>query len=502
VLVDATGINKSFAGVHALRDVHFELTPGEVHALVGENGAGKSTLINVISGAVQPDSGRLLIAGKSVEHLTPAIAKRLGVAAIRQQPALFPTLSVAENIGFAAETFSPWRRVDWTGRNRTAAALLERIGANFEPSAEAGGLSMAQQQLVEIAKALAANARILIMDEPTSALTDREVQHLFGIIRDLRAQGTGIIYISHRLEELGRIADRVSVLRDGQSIETRPMKEVDPPALVRMMVGRELTAVYPKEDVPAGGIVLETRSIGSSVLGLHNISIQVRAGEIVGLAGLVGAGRTELANVLFGITPPDRGSIRIEGREVVIDSPARAIELGLAYVPEDRRRHGVVLKMSVEENITLACLPAVSNWGLLDFAAEQRIGSEYARRLAVKAASTQALVETLSGGNQQKVSLSKWLAVKPKIIILDEPTQGIDVGAKAEVHKLMVTLARQGLGVLMISSELPEVLGMSDRVYVMAHGTIAGQMDRADASGPAIMELAVRTPEALERMAS
>jgi len=502
VLVTAIHINKSFAGVHALRDVQFQLASGEVHALVGENGAGKSTLMNVISGAVQPDSGELRIGGEAVHHLTPAAAKRMGVAAIRQQPALFPTLSVAENIGFAAETFSTWRRVDWNARNRTAAALLERIGANFLPSAEAGTLSMAQQQLVEIAKALASQARILIMDEPTSALTDREVEHLFGIIRQLRAEGTGIIYISHRLEELGRIADRVSVLRDGQSIETKPMKDVDPPALVRMMVGRELTAVFPKEEVPVGGVLLETRGLGCASLGLRGIDLQVRAGEIVGIAGLVGAGRTELANVLFGIASRDEGSVLIDGVEVSIDCPAKAIELGLAYVPEDRRRHGVVLKMAVSENITLASLRAVSNRGLIDFDKEHAVSAEYAQRLAVKASSIDAPVETLSGGNQQKVSLGKWLAAKPKIMILDEPTQGIDVGAKAEVHRLMVTLARQGLGILMISSELPEVLGMSDRIYVMAHGRIAGSMERAAATAPAIMELAVKQPDALERMAS
>jgi rhamnose transport system ATP-binding protein len=502
VLVEAIGINKSFAGVHALRSVHFELAAGEVHALVGENGAGKSTLMNVISGAVQPDSGKLILRGEHVERLTPAGAKQLGVAAIRQQPALFPTLSVAENIGFAAETFSPWRRIRWNERRRIASELLEKVGANFEPSAEAGTLSMAQQQLVEIAKALAAKARILIMDEPTSALTDREVEHLFRIIRQLREEGTGIVYISHRLEELGRIADRVSVLRDGQSIETMPMKNLDPPALVRMMVGRELTAVYPKEDVPLGSVLLEARGLSCASLGLRQISIHVRAGEIVGLAGLVGAGRTELANVLFGITPADTGEIVIEGLTVIVRSPSQAIQLGLAYVPEDRRHHGVVLKMSVAENITLASLHSISRHGFIDFKQQQATGAEYAQRLSVKAASLDLEVETLSGGNQQKVSLGKWLAVKPKIILLDEPTQGIDVGAKAEVHRLMVALARQGIGILMISSELPEILGMSDRVYVMAHGMIAGELDREAMTGPAIMQLAVKPPEAMERRAS
>lgn len=494
LLVEAAAIHKSFSGVHALRDVHFNLAAAEVHALVGENGAGKSTLMNILSGVFPPDTGTLSLRGEPVHRFTPAHAKARGVAAIRQQPALFPTLTAAENIGLALEPYSPWRMVNWDARRRHAARLLEQIGANFGPDTEASALSMAQQQLLEIAKAIGAEAQILIMDEPTSALTNSEVDHLFQLITQIKANGTGIIYISHRLEELSRIADRVSVLRDGRSIETRPISGVTPSALVRMMVGRDISQVFPKESAPIGEIVLETNQLTSVELGLKDISIQLRAGEIVGLAGLIGSGRTELANLLFGLTTPDSGTIRIRQALIPIDTPSTAIANGIAYVPEDRRQHGVVLKMTVAENITMASLPAISRHGLLRFDQESEIATAESTRLAIKTESVEAPVETLSGGNQQKVSLAKWLTTKPSILILDEPTQGIDVGAKAEIHRLMVTLARQGIAILMISSELLEILGMSDRIYVMSHGTIAGELSKEAATEASIMDLAVRAP--------
>ena len=369
--------------------------------------------------------------------------------------------------------------------------LLERIGGAIDPEIEVRRLSMPEQQLVEIARALGADARVLIMDEPTASLSEEETQNLFRVIRELRAQGVGIIYISHRLDELPVIADRVTVLRDGRTIETREMTEVDRHELIRLMVGRELAAVFPKKSVELGETVLELRELSCRASGVREVTLSVRAGEIVGLAGLVGAGRTELAKTLFGLTPADAGMILLRGEPVSITSPAEAIKHGIAYVPEDRRRHGVILEMAVSANTTLAALGRLARFGFLDFQQERRIAAEYAERLAVKTPSLHAAVATLSGGNQQKVALSRWLATQPKVLILDEPTQGVDVGAKAEIHALMGELAGQGLAILMISSELPEILGMSDRIAVMHAGTIVGILDRTEATQPKILALAL-----------
>jgi rhamnose transport system ATP-binding protein len=493
-LLRLTDVSKAFGGVRALRGVSFDLLPGEVHALVGENGAGKSTLIKVVTGAIQPDSGTLEIAGQPVTDNDPLKARALGVAAIYQQPALFPDLSVAENIALAMEPPARWRLVRWRDRRARATELLARIGAKIDPSVEARRLTMPEQQLVEIAKAVGADAKVVIMDEPTSSLSDREVENLFRVVRDLRARGVGVVYVSHRLDELPRIADRVTALRDGALVGTRPMNEVTRGELIKMMVGRDLAAVYPKVEVPHGDVLLETRDLGCSASGVRGVSLSVRAGEILGLAGLVGAGRTELARVLFGLTPADAGEIRLRGRPVVVDSPSRAVGLGIAYVPEDRRRHGVILDLPVAANATLAVLRQVSRAGFLDFARERALAEEYVRKLGVKASSVAAPVATLSGGNQQKVALARWLAASPSVIILDEPTQGVDVGAKAEIHKLMGDLAARGLAVVMISSELPEVLGMSDRIAVMHAGRVTGVLDRRDATQEAVLELALGHP--------
>jgi rhamnose transport system ATP-binding protein len=350
---------------------------------------------------------------------------------------------------------------------------------------------MPEQQLVEIARALGSDARILILDEPTASLSDKEVDNLFRVIRELKAQGVGMIYISHRLEELPQIADRVTALRDGVLVGTRRMDDVTRADLIRLMVGRELSAVFPKEAVPIGELVLDVRGLGCRASGVHDVSLQVRAGEILGLAGLVGAGRTELARVLFGLTPADAGEIRLRGKPVVIDRPATAVGLGLAYVPEDRRRHGVILEMSVARNTTLATLKAVSTLGLLDFGRERAVAAGFVRALGIKTPSIETPVGNLSGGNQQKVALARWLAAEPAVLILDEPTQGVDVGAKAEIHRLMGELAGRGLAIVMISSELPEVLGMSDRIAVMHAGTVVGTLDRAEATQEAILERAL-----------
>ena len=490
-LLRATGIDKSYAGVHALRNASFELRAGEVHALIGENGAGKSTLIKIITGAVEPDAGEIQLNETKITHNSPRVAKQLGIAAIYQQPALFPELSVAENIAIGLEQRSIVSRVDWRARKRRAADLLARVGARIAPDSEAGDLTMPQQQLVEIARALGAEAKVLIMDEPTASLSEDDTQNLFAVIRQLRAEGVGIIYISHRLEELPIIADRVTVLRDGRTIDTCVMSEVNRDQLIQLMVGRELSAVFPKKKVEIGEVVLELRQLGCSASGIHDVNLSVRAGEIVALAGLVGGGRTELARTIFGLTPPDHGSILLRGKEVNISSTARAIESGIAYVPEDRRRHGVILDLAISANITLASLDRFSRMGALDFSREREIAAEYTRKLGIKTPAIFAPVATLSGGNQQKVALSRWLVTKPSMLILDEPTQGIDVGAKSEVHALMIELASQGVAILMISSELPEVLGMSDRIAVMYGGTIVATLDRSEATQQKILKLAL-----------
>jgi rhamnose transport system ATP-binding protein len=491
MLLRATNVSKSFAGVHALQGVSFELRPGEVHALVGENGAGKSTLIKIITGAHQADEGTLEVNGQLVEENSPLLSRSLGIAAIYQQPALFPDLTVAENIALGLEPRGGWRLIRWSERRRRARALLDRIGAAIHPEALVSSLTMPEQQLVEIARSLGADARILIMDEPTASLGEREVERLFRVISDLRGRGIGIIYISHRLDELFQVADRVTVLRDGRTVETRPIADVDRAELIRLMVGREITTVFPKQEVPLGDVVLELRGVGCHAAGVGGVSLTVRAGEIVGLAGLVGAGRTELARVLFGLTPADAGEILLRGRPVVIDSPARAVALGIAYVPEDRRRHGVILNMPVAPNTSLAILKRISTLGWLDFAGERTLARSFVGRLGIKVASLDAPVSDLSGGNQQKVAVARWLATDPAVLILDEPTQGIDVGAKAEIHRLMGELADRGLAILMISSELPEVLGMSDRVAVMHAGTLAGVLDRTEATQEKVLALAL-----------
>lgn len=486
-----TGLTKSFGGVQALADVSFDLRAGEVHALVGENGAGKSTLVKIITGAHQPDAGTIEFAGEIVDGLDPQRARALGIAVIYQQPALFPDLTVAENISFGIELPGFWRLVRWNERRDRAAKLLATVGADVSPDVEAGRLTMPEQQLVEIAKALSSEARVLILDEPTASLSEGETARLFEVIRRLKSEGVGVIYISHRLGELPQIADHVTVLRDGRLVQTAPLVAVTPADLIRKMVGRELSAVFPRMASQPGDVLLEARRLSCRAGAIHDVSLTVRAGEIVGLAGLVGAGRTELAHVLFGLTPADSGQILLQGREVTIGSPTQAAALGIAYVPEDRRRHGVISELSVAANTSLAMLPTLSRRGLLDFSAERRLAAAFVDRLGVKTQSVDSPVANLSGGNQQKVALARWLATNPRVLILDEPTQGVDIGAKAEIHRLMNDLSHRGLAILMISSDLPEILGMSDRILVMRAGTIVGEVSRADATQECLLKLAL-----------
>jgi rhamnose transport system ATP-binding protein len=497
-LLRLTQITKSFGAVRALRGVSFELHSGEVHALVGENGAGKSTLIRIITGAHQPDTGTLEIGGQLVKRLTPSLAHANGIAAIYQQPALFPNLSVMENLALGLEETSAFRRVRWAERKKRAGELLERVGAEIRPEADVSTLSMPQQQLVEIARALGAGARILIMDEPTASLTAREVDLLIDLIAGLRSRGVGIIYISHRLEEIFKVADRVTVLRDGETVGDRVLRNnessdsaVTKSELIQLMVGREVSTIFPPGGSVKAETILQLNRVGCKPARLHDISFEVRSGEIVGLAGMVGAGRTELARALFGITPIDSGEMRLCGRNIRPASPAEAIRLGIAYVPEDRRRHGTILEMSVAQNVTMASQSEMFPGGWLRFAPELDLASKFVAELAIKTPSVENRVGNLSGGNQQKVALARWLATNPRLLILDEPTQGVDVGAKVEIHGLIRRLAAQGMAVLMISSELPEILGMSDRIVVLREGTVVSTLNAGTADPQDVMAAAL-----------
>jgi rhamnose transport system ATP-binding protein len=423
--------------------------------------------------------------------MTPAVSRTLGIAAIYQQPALFPDLTVAENIALALDTGSGWRPIDWTARRRAAVGLLDRVGVAIDPDRLVDTLSMPEQQIVEIAKAIGANAKVVIMDEPTASLTDREVDHLFQAVRSLRSHGVGVIYISHRLEEVFALADRITVLRDGETIATRAAQDVSRSQLIAMMIGRELSTVFPKREIPLGEVALEVRGLSNHAAGVRDVSFSVRCGEILGVAGLVGSGRTQLAETLFGLTPADGGSILVAGAPVRIASPSDAIRSRIAYVPEDRRQHGVILDMSVATNTSLASLPRVSTRGLIERRAERAAAQRYVDQFRIKATSLDDEVGTLSGGNQQKVALARWLSTDPSVLILDEPTQGVDVGSKAEIHALMQQLAERGLAIIMISSELPEILGMSDRVAVMRAGTIRAVLMRNEATQSRVLALAL-----------
>jgi rhamnose transport system ATP-binding protein len=490
-ILQAVGIRKAYGGVRALNNVSLDLYAGEVHALVGENGAGKSTLIKILCGAVTADAGEIQLGGKRVEALDPHLARRLGIAVIYQQPALFPDLTVAENIALGRESGKLWARVDWSKRNQHARELLERAGAAIEPQRLVSTLTMPEQQLVEIAKALDAEARVVIMDEPTASLGDQDAENLFRIVANLKARRAGVIYISHRFEELFRLADRVTVLRDGESMGTFGMSEMTSHELIRLMVGRPMDTVFPSRNCSPGEPILEAKHVSCTRRGVHDASLVLRRGEVVGLAGLVGAGRTQFAETLFGLSEADGGTVALRGKPVVIGSPQQAVRMGIAYVPEDRRHHGIVMDFPISTNTTLASLQKVSKFGLLDARAEHDAAEEYRERFRIKAPSGDTPAGDLSGGNQQKVSLARWLFTDPQVLILDEPTQGIDVGAKSEIYRLIAELAAKGLAILLISSELPEVLGMSDRVVVMHAGRTVGEFHRTEADPHKVLSLAL-----------
>lgn len=488
VLLRLQGVRKVFPGVVALDDVDFDLQDGEVHALVGENGAGKSTLIKLIAGVYAPDAGIIEISGRPVRLNSPRDAQALGITVIYQETTLFPDLSVLENL-YTGAYLRRGPFLDWRRMRRQAQETIRSLGLALDLDAQVRSLSVAQQQLVEIARAMLRDARVLIMDEPTAPLTHKDVQALFGLVRQLKARGVGMIYISHRLEEVFEVADRVTVLRDGHRVFTGPVSSVTREELIQHMVGRPLRTLFPKTLRPPGPPVLEVEGLGRDGA-LHDVSLVVREGEIVGLAGLVGSGRTTLAHALCGIAPPQCGRIRIRGQEVHIRSPAQAKAYGLAYVPEDRQRQGLVLPFSVRSNLSLVLLHQFTRFGVVDEAAEDRLAQRTVARLGIRAPSTITPAMNLSGGNQQKVVVGKWMITQPTVLIMDEPTRGVDVGAKAEIHRLMDELASRGIGILLISSELSELLGMCDRIYVMHRGRIVGELRREEATQERIIALA------------
>ena len=485
-IVELHGIAKSFAGFPALKDVSFDVRGGEVHALLGENGAGKSTLIRIISGVHAPDRGEVRIGGEVVRLSSPRDARRRGIATVYQELLLFPELSVAENIFLGNAPRTRWGRIDWAAMRAKSRALLEELDSrDLDVDAKVGGLSVASRQRVEIAKALSQDPRVLVMDEPTTSLAEGDVSRLMAIVRRLRERGVGIVYVSHRLREIFALADRVTVLRDGACIGTRSIADVTQAALVSMMVGRSIDQLFPKVDAPRGRTLLELRKL-SFRRAVRDVSLTVREGEILGIAGLVGSGRTELALTVFGITRATSGEILVDGKPVVIDRPRVARDLGIAYIPEDRGLQGLIRTQTLRENVSLPVLDRISWATIVDPRGEERRAREAIDRFGIRARGTEQIARQLSGGNQQKVVVAKWLGTEPRILIMDEPTRGIDVGAKAEIHALMGKLAQQGLGIIMISSELPEVLGMADRVLVMSGGRIVAAFDRAEATADAV----------------
>lgn len=489
-LLEMKGITKAFPGVLALNKVDLTVHAGTVLALVGENGAGKSTLMKVLSGVYRMDEGQIFLDGRPVNIESPLASQQLGISIIYQEFNLLNNMSVAENIFVGREPKTRAGFVDKRAERAEARRLLEEVGLAIDPDTRVRRLSTAQKQMIEVAKALSFNARIIIMDEPTSSLTERETETLLGIIRKLRDRGVAIVFISHRMNEIFEISDEIAVMRDGEMMEKMITSQVTEHDVIEAMVGREVKNLFVKEPVAIGPVVLEVKNLSTRNF-LSDISFSVRSGEILGFAGLVGAGRSEVMRALMGIDPRETGEIFVDGRKVSIRSTVDALRCGIGFVPEDRKEQGLILGMTVKRNVTLAALGKVAKNWFIDRSAEDRLTDEYIVSLRVKTPSREQRVVNLSGGNQQKVVIAKWMATNPKILILDEPTRGIDVGAKKEIHALMSKLAGQGVAIIMISSELPEILGMSDRIVVMHEGRIKGVLDRGDASQTAIMKMAV-----------
>ena len=491
-VVRLRGVSKEFPGVLAVDGVDLDIMPGEVHVVAGENGAGKSTLMKLLSQVERPSRGTVELSGEPVEYHGPGHAQHLGVAMVYQEFALAPDLSVAENLYLGREP-GRFGFVDRGKEMEEARGLLRRVGLNVGPGRYVSGLTVAEMQRVEIAKALAIDARVVIMDEPTATLAEKEIEDLFGVIKALTDDGIAILYISHRLDEIFRIADRVTVMRDGKIVDTLPVAELDEDKLVRLMVGREIGNLYPKPEVPIGDVLLRATGISRGEK-LKDCSFEVRAGEILGFAGLVGAGRTELARAVFGADKTDGGAVELEGRRLNVRKPQDAIEAGIGYLTEDRKGEGLALQLGVDQNITLANLPMTR--GLISLKEEANIARKRRDELNIRTPSIRRRVQVLSGGNQQKVVVARWLETRAKVLFFDEPARGIDVGAKAEMFGLIGDLAGEGNGIVLISSYLPELLNMCDRILVMHEGEVAGVIGREEFSEERVIALATGTEEA------
>lgn len=480
-LLEASGIVKQFPGTLALDNVQLTLHSGEIHAVMGENGAGKSTLMKILAGVSHPDAGQIQFEGRPVTLNSPREAMMRGISIVHQELSLVPALTVAENIYPGRLPTNAFGMVRYNELFQSAAAVLEQLHVAVDPHVRVETLSIANQQLVEITKALSHNCKVLILDEPTSALTDYEAENLLNLLRRLASEGVGILYISHKLKEIFEVADRITVLRDGKYIGTRVVSDITPDDIIRMMVGREIGDMYPARGQKAGVPLLEVRNFRLPGSNAHN-SFTLHAGEVLGFAGLIGAGRTELARAIFGADPKAEGEIVLDGQPVTVNSPRQAIELGIGYLPEDRKAAGLFLEMSIKLNIEAAVIEEVSTGGVVSPAKERTVAEHYVGRLNVSTPGIEQEVRRLSGGNQQKTLVARWLSIKPKVLIVDEPTRGIDVGAKKEIHFLLRSLAESGVGVMMISSELPEILGMSDRILVMHEGAIVAEHQAAEAT--------------------
>jgi rhamnose transport system ATP-binding protein len=488
-IIKVCKISKSFSGVEVLHEVDLDIYPGEIHALVGENGAGKTTLMKIISGVHQSDHGSIFVEDQIVDITSPRVAEKLGIALIHQEPLIFSDLDVAENIFIGHNPLGNKFTVQWSWMYAEAKKILDSLEVKLDPKAQVKGLSIADQQMVELASALSQNARVLLMDEPTASLTPSEAETLFNIMKRLKDRGTAIVFISHRLEEVTHIADRITVMRDGARVTTCAIGETCQDDIIRMMVGRALDKFLKKVNTETGEVMLSAENLTRAGY-FKDISFEVKSGEIVGFAGLVGAGRTDVANALFGITRLEAGVLKLAGKEIKIRSPQEAIENGIAYVPEDRQGNGLLLQFSVANNVTFAAIKLISRFGWLNRLLERTLAEKARKQFNIIVRNVNQPVRELSGGNQQKVVLSKWLMTNPKLLILDEPTRGIDVGAKAEVHVLVNELAKEGKGVLMISSDLPEVLALSDRIYVLKEGRIVGHYTHEEANQEIIMAAA------------
>ena len=498
-LLDMKNISKTFGNVQALKGVSLDLYAGEVLALMGENGAGKSTLMNILSGSLQPTEGEIYLNGEKVVVPDPITAKKLGIAKIHQELQIVPELSVAENIFLGRWKTSAGPAVDFKAMKDEAKVYLDMLDVHVDPSKKLKDLRIGEQQLVEIAKAISLNSKIIVMDEPTSAISEKEAEKLFTIIRRLRGEGKGIIYITHRMEEIFKIADRLTVMRDGQYIGTVKAAETSKDEIIRMMVGRDMSEQYPKDPTEKGEVALEVKNLtytppmGSFRRSLKNISLKVRHGEVLGIAGLAGAGRSEFFECLAGVHHGDtRGEIIIEGRPVTIKTPADAIRAGVSFATEDRKGSGLVLQRSIGENMSLPLLKKFSSMFFMKHQEEKKVWQEQMEALRVKAPSYKTLASSLSGGNQQKVVLARWLMTHPKILLLDEPTRGIDVGAKAEIYQLINNLAKQGMAIIVVSSELPEVIGISDRIVTFCEGELTGEFMQEDATQEKLLQSATR----------